>query len=595
MKKILMLLGAMALTFGAVSCNNDSKQEDKPDVDNIVEDGFYVVGEAAEMTSLNVKYQLCQGINEVDGAAKDGMYEKYIALRGGKGFSLELKKGSEQIRYSASLEDVALDGSNDQPTITIKKGALVTGDSAPEMKVDADGFYHIVLDLGTSQILVAPVEWGVSGGMNSWGYSVMTCSGFNMTSMTWTITDQMLASGGKFKFKYGNGWKIELDADATVKANTNLGTDCAPGGADIADCEAGGYFTITLTWTLASGSIAKSFSYAVEQTGKVELPTTMYMIGSQFGSWDWASDGIVELAAVNGQVGQFWCIRYFEASTGFKFCSVKDWNGDFASVGTDTGISHDGDGNCIVEEAGVYMVYVDLLNKVLCVEPAVVYAIGDSAGAWDEGIAAAQFTRDEKTMSWTATGTGVLRMYADCSVKTSDWWTREWCNVEGKIVYRGAGDEVYSIYPDASFTIKAGETVTLDFNAGTVTVGGEAQKSDPSVLSVGFSGQTFNGWGDPTGDSLAYYSAADSSISGNVGTVCFKIDSINIPAETFKLRIGTAWIGANEITIEGNGFADDGGNDHNIQCSAAGNYSVKISFDWDGAMYSNIKIVFTAI
>lgn len=468
MKKILMLLGAVALTFGAVSCKDDGK-EDKPDVDNLVEDGFYVVGEAAEMTELNVKYQLCQGINEVDQSAKDGMYEKYIALRGGKEFSLELKAGTEQTRYSAALSDAALDGSNDQPTITIKKGALVTGKDAPAMKVDKDGFYHIVLDLGTSQILVAPVVWGVSGGMNSWSYTEMTAGAFNMTSMTWTITDQMVAAGGEFKFKYGNGWKIELDADATVKANTNLGADCVPGGANITDCGAGGFFTITLTWNLAGGAIAKNFSYKVDQTGTVDLPTTMNMIGDQFGGWDWSSDGIVELAPVNGQAGQFWCVRYIESGRGFKFCAEKAWNGDFYSLGDDSGFTA-ADGNCFVAESGIYMVYVDKLNNKLCIEPAQVYAIGDAAGGWNEAMESARFTANGTVMEWVATGDGVLRMYAASSIKTSDWWTREWCNVNGKIVYRGNGDEVYNIYPDAVCNVKAGNKVVLDFNAGTVAI-----------------------------------------------------------------------------------------------------------------------------
>ena len=94
------------------------------------------------------------------------------------------------------------------------------------------------------------VEWGVRGGMNGWGFTAGTRSEFNKTTMTYTWEGQALAAHGEFKFAYGAGWKIELNAlaDATdanderyIKANTNLGANCLPGGENIKLADAGTY------------------------------------------------------------------------------------------------------------------------------------------------------------------------------------------------------------------------------------------------------------------------------------------------------------------------------------------------------------------
>lgn len=47
-----------------------------------------------------------------------------------------------------------------------------------------------------------------------------------------------------------------------------------------------------------------------------------------------------------------------------------------------------------------------------------------------------------------------------------NWWHRELGVSGGKIVYRAAGDEVQ----DSFDTVAAGQTITLDFNAGTGTI-----------------------------------------------------------------------------------------------------------------------------
>lgn len=444
----------------------------------IVEDGFYVVGEASAIASLDAEGAevaiMANGTNEnASNAAREGMYEKYIALEGGKPFQLVLKEGATETVYGAELADVKLEG-NEQPNITVQRGKMVENTT---MQVKESGLYHIVLDLNLDGsledklILVAPVEWGVRGGMNGWGFTAGTRSEFNKTTMTYTWTDQELSAGGKFKFAYGGGWKIELNAlaDATdanderyIKANTNLGENALPGGADIA-VEGAGTYTITLTYNLAQGAIANSYKYEIKMTAASALPSEMYMIGDAIGGWDWAGDYIVSMTPVHSAEGAFWTIKPLEAGKPFKFCPVKDWNGDFTGLGEDSGYVV-ADGNCSVEADGIYMIYVDVKNKKLVVEPAAVYGIGDCFGGWDAKMEAAKFAVEGQSLKVTVPADGNLRMYAESSAATTDWWTREFNVFDGKIEFRGKGDD------QAAVAVTAGQVVTLNFADNTATI-----------------------------------------------------------------------------------------------------------------------------
>ncbi|MDR1682519.1 MAG: hypothetical protein LBS25_03905, partial [Candidatus Symbiothrix sp.] len=181
MKKLkLFSLSALALSLIFIGCG---PEPDNPNVDNIVEDGFYVVGEATAIANLTAegasKTIMAVGFNEVlqDGKSdeekvsavcqREGMYEKYIALEGGKPFSLVLKEGKTEIKYGATLQSVNLadengNSVNDQPAISIYKGTMTENAT---LQVEESGLYHIVLDLNLNNdlsdklILIAPVKW----------------------------------------------------------------------------------------------------------------------------------------------------------------------------------------------------------------------------------------------------------------------------------------------------------------------------------------------------------------------------------------------------------------------------------------------------
>ena len=96
--------------------------------------------------------------------------------------------------------------------------------------------------------------------------------------------------------------------------------------------EKAGLYDITLTYSPKAGALADSFSYTVTLTKESTTPTTMYIIGNDFGNWEWTSADVVEMAPVNSHEGQFWAIRYMTKTTEFKFCAEKAWNGDFTGL-----------------------------------------------------------------------------------------------------------------------------------------------------------------------------------------------------------------------------------------------------------------------
>ena len=482
MKKIAMFMSALALAFTFASCDNESK--DPIDLDNVTEDGFYVAGPATGAADIAADYMMTAGVNEVlmndekkpwAEAKRAGMYEKYIVLEGGKDFELLLYANGEKVRYSAALADYDTKEIADNPTADygmLKRGSLVTGADAPAMKVEKTGLYHIVLDLNEgndlpfgAQIVVAPVTMGVRGGMNGWGFTAFPePAQYTNEGITWVLEEQSLAKGGKFKFAYNHAWKIQLDDAGKVKAHANLGEGAVNGATDIA-VEKGGLYKITLTYKLASGDISASFDYDIVCTQESSLPTEMYAIGNDFGDWKWDAESVVTMNAVHSHPGAFWAVRYMTTDTQFKFCAVKDWNGDFCKLGTNTGfVTPD---NNQVEAEGLYMIYVDLTNDFIVVEPAKIYGMGPVFTASGEGWAAdvAPFTVADKKATITTDNAGNVRMYADAPAGSdADWWQMEFNVFDGKIVYRADGGD------QAAVAVTAGQVVTLDFNTETGSI-----------------------------------------------------------------------------------------------------------------------------
>ncbi len=217
------------------------------------------------------------------------------------------------------------------------------------------------------------------------------------------------------------------------------------------------------------------FSYTINDgngntnTATVDLvkplyPDNVYMIGQEFGGWDWSNSTVVEMTPVNGNPGKFWAVRYFaNATDGFKWNTAKAWGGDFSSLGTDAGFTTS-DGNAFVATAGFYIVVVDYTINKITIEPAQVYGMGDCFGGWNAGQY--PFAANGNVMKLTTTNTGELRIYANASAAGvgGDWWRMEFVILDGKIVYRGNGGD------QTRATVAAGKVVSLNFNNNTGTI-----------------------------------------------------------------------------------------------------------------------------
>jgi hypothetical protein len=364
--------------------------------------------------------------------------------------------------------------------MAIMKGELKTGDTAPAMKVAATGLYHIVLDLNkagdlaNAQIIVAPVEWGVRGAMNGWGFTKMEATEFSNEGITYTIKDAEMSKNGEFKFAYGGAWKITLDDAGKVRANTNLGNvqegvaeDALAAGGKNIKVEKAGLYDITLTFKLTAGELGASYKSTIKLTQESTLPEEMYMIGEGIQGWNLAVGGdAVAMHPFHSQPGQFWAIRYIEAGKGFKFSPINtDWGKDFTDLGNATGFTVS-DGNCFVAESGLYTLQVDYAGSKVIVEPAVIVGMAEPFGNenWNKDLESARFTINGKLASYTTVAAGQqIRTCVVCTL-SGDWWHAEFIPKDGKIVYREAGGDPEMV------AIEAGKKITYDFNAGTGVV-----------------------------------------------------------------------------------------------------------------------------
>jgi hypothetical protein len=202
---------------------------------------------------------------------------------------------------------------------------------------------------------------------------------------------------------------------------------------------------------------------------EVEIPVilepTMYMIGSQFGNWEWSSDEVVEMTPVYDNPGHFWAVRYIIAGEAFKWFPGRGWDNGFNTLGTELGYVLVG-GDAAVAADGMYMIYVDMENSQISLEPAKVYGIGNAFGNWDQ--ATHVFTVENQTMVITTTkDSDELRIYArsDIDPVGGDWWKMEFILRAGVIEYRGNGGDQHP-----RVAVSAGQKITLDFNAGTGTI-----------------------------------------------------------------------------------------------------------------------------
>ena len=385
MKKIALFMSALALMTFA-SCDKN----DGPSLDDVVEDGFFVAGPATGSDVLAPQYMMTAGINEVDKAARDGMYEKYIVLEAGKDFYLTLNEAGESLRYSAELQDINLADRTgeaayaDNPAIVIRKGQLVEGPDAPAMQVKETGLYHIVLDLNKAgdlefpQIILVPCQWGVRGINGDWGFKPMELTSTEGGKYVYSINFQNMAAS-TFKFAYCDGWKITLDVDGKVKAETSLGAGLKAGGDNI-EIKPGADVTINFSFALAAGDHSKSYTWNAVGVNENYSPAD-FTIGvsgdlhSSVGNWtapEGATKAVYNAELSNPSAGTYVYVMEacpFKQNAQFKFRKDGDWIAGNATFVKMVGATASGSDNLTFgSPAGTYKVVFTLTCEGLTVK-----------------------------------------------------------------------------------------------------------------------------------------------------------------------------------------------------------------------------------
>ena len=393
---------------------------------------------------------------------------------------------------------------------------FAVGQDGANIIVLEDGVYDFILDPenATAKVIKSvaadagevpqpkpkPKAWSVIGTLedSGWGQDYDLT---NVSGDVWTIKNLHVRAQDEFKIRADHDWGKsyggpEENAESTYEEGNVygvyqpvLGQTFNAGDKNIRIGVEGNY-NITLTYGDESTILIEEYK---------EFPDALYMTGTDFGGWDWNSDGVVEFIPVLHNPGwgaeaeaQFWAVRYLTAGNGVKFNSTRAWDGgQFGALETNEGFTNDNDGNLVVSESGLYMIHVDFKRSILHVEPARIYAVGATVGdgSWTEGLEEGLFTNAGAKTSFTAQRGGELRMYAASEIATSACWTREFIILDGKIVYRGTGGDQERV------NVLGGQVVTLDFNAGTGTITGEGQapayKTEISVPGA-YSGSEWN-------------------------------------------------------------------------------------------------------
>ena len=360
--KNLKLFFGMALVLSAV-CFTACKEEPKPNLDDVLTDGLYIVGEATTSDTLVKAVKMANGLNEdskpIQHEVTSGLWDKYVALEAGKTFYIVELAGKNEIKYGIdAVSTVPADGTDGAISgVNVIKGTYKEGGEG--FTVPVSGLYQIVAYVPEKSVFIIPVHWQLNAikqdaadqTVESQGYKLQP-SAFNKTTMTFTLPRVKAEAGNKWKLKNSDGWKYVING--TIKINCNFGlkagsafnyngteNEVAPGGDDIrVKLSERGYYTVTVIWTLGEG-----FSHKVKFTDRttVGMPeitpeVEVYsLIGSAFNNaggtpaaWDYDVDLVYD--AVSSTATKYnYQVKNFTLLAGGEFKIRKNhvWEGDW--------------------------------------------------------------------------------------------------------------------------------------------------------------------------------------------------------------------------------------------------------------------------
>lgn len=203
----------------------------------------------------------------------------------------------------------------------------------------------------------------------------------------------------------------------------------------------------------------------INMTFKVAVKTVgLFMTGSNYG-W---GDTWKQFTPIHSAEGEYWNIIYLEAGEKIKFAPQAGWGNDFGGQATvndeaGAGLAADADNNLEAKNAGWYLLHViNGTDRVVNVLAPNVYLIGNTAGGWDVADAnkfTIPETKDGEFVSPAFVAADEVRMCVNFG--GYDWWKTEFIVLDGKIVYRGGGDDQERV------KVAAGQKAYLNFTAGT--------------------------------------------------------------------------------------------------------------------------------
>jgi hypothetical protein len=372
-KKVAIL----AALFGIISLN--ACKDDEP-VDPVVqaEDGFYVSGAATGYAGLDIKASMMSTRNEVTQTERAELLSVFVALKGGETFNITQVAGANQSVWgpSANFATVANGtGTTDEPKVDFQRGGIEV--TANTFTVPANGLYQVVIDTEVGRCAIVPVNWTIIGQSTPGGWSggtAMDAPTFDQTTMTWSLKDVTM-SGGEWKFRYSDGWKVELDTaydlgngDKGIKFNTNFGNTAKgvafegllAGGENMNDIS--GIYDISITWTAGSGN---GHSAVVNRTAGIPArdysSVSVGLIGDGVKNGNWDGELFASTPSKNADV-YTWKYNGVEllGTGGFKLRTAGTW--DDINLGYDANMNigpnkddiQDNGGNMQAKADGMY-------------------------------------------------------------------------------------------------------------------------------------------------------------------------------------------------------------------------------------------------
>jgi len=474
------MIAFVGVSVVMTSCKGEDEDDD-PIV--VVEDGIYIKGAGTALTELTANGLMKSTTNEANAnAPRPELLQFYVAVKAGAdGFNIVKVDGGVSKTMGPGADFVKIEGevlTGDEPKNGLWRGTLA--ETETPFTVEEDGLYHVVYDTELGVVALAKADWGIVGGATPAGWDtndLLKQGAFDLNKITYEATE-MIMTVDNFKFRYANGWKIIMDAEGTIKVNTNFGGTVAAlveGGSDIANAEAGVY-TVNMTWELGKGFVATQ-----TKTGEYEPPTfpeAMYIVGDAT-AYGWDAPGgnaaavMHKIAGGGTNDGIFWKICYIETGKGFKLAAAA-WgapnlgHADVTEFDANGVAVADNGGNMSVATSGMYMVVLDLRDgaKKVSVAEVKVYGIGDAFGSWTEDTAGYLFTVDNTAKTVTSpalSAAGNIRMYAHHAWIPA-WWNAEFNVYSGAIEYRNDGGDQVAV-PGT-----AGQVVTLTFDSNTAAI-----------------------------------------------------------------------------------------------------------------------------